>query len=186
MIARGTFQSVSMAIYGDVVSEMPPPSLTYEPKAIPSFDPIPLSNALDPSNFRDPTRLALQLLELIPDAPPLSLIIRLMFCLKPSNDDWDLPEFPYLYADLDEDFSDLEKAFRLTSRPVADTTSHASFARFSEAVARSLGPKVSTGPSRMFLSHVTAVCRTTISAIILRVCYVMLLAKILTWQHLSW
>ena len=142
MIVKGAFESVSMAIYGDVVSEMPPPSLTYEPKAIPSFDPIPLSSALDPSNFRDPTKLALQLLELIPDAPPLPLVIRLMFCLKPSNDDWDLPEFPYLYADLDEDFSDLEKACRLTSRPVADTTSHASFARFSEAVARSVGPKV--------------------------------------------
>lgn len=144
MIVRGEFQCVSMAIYGDVVSEMPPPSSVYEPKAIPSFDPIPLSNALDPSNFRDPTKLALQLLELIPDAPPLPLIICLMFCLKPSSDDWDLPEFPYLHADLDEDFeSDLEKAFRLMSKPVADVTSHASYARFAEAVARSIGPKVS-------------------------------------------
>ncbi|KAJ3551729.1 hypothetical protein NM688_g4538 [Phlebia brevispora] len=141
MIVKGAFECVSMAIYGDVVSEMSPPSLTYEPKAIPSYDPIPLSNALDPSNFRDPTRLALQLLDLIPDAPPLPLIICLMFCLKPSNDDWDLPEFPYLHADLDEELPDLERAFTLTSRPAAANTSHASFAHFSEAAARLLGPK---------------------------------------------
>lgn len=143
MIIKGAFESVSMAIYGDVVSEMPHPSSIYEPMSIPSFDPIPLSSALDPSNFRDPTKLALQLLQLIPDAPPLPHIIRLMFCLKPSNDDWDLPDFPYLYADLDEDFdSDLEKALGLTSRPVSDEISQASLARFAESVARSIGPKV--------------------------------------------
>lgn len=145
MIVAGAFKYVSMAIYGDVVSEMPPPSTTYEPKPIPALDPIPLSSALDPSNFRDPTKLALQLLELIPDAPPLPHIIRLMFCLKPTNDDWDLPDFPYLYADLDEDFeNDLEKALRITSRPVADDASQDSFANFAESVARCVGSKVGT------------------------------------------
>ena len=143
MIVKGAFDCVSMAIYGDVVSEMPPPSAVYEPKAISSFDPIPLSTSLDPSNFRDPTRLASQLLELIPDAPPLPHIIRLMFCLKPSNEDWDLPEFPHLFADLNEegDF-DLEKALRITSRPISDDTSQISLARFAEDLARSLSSKV--------------------------------------------
>ena len=145
MIVKGAFDCVSMAIYGDVVSEMPPPSAVYEPKAISSFDPIPLSTSLDPSNFRDPTRLASQLLELIPDAPPLPHIIRLMFCLKPASDEWDLPDFPYLYADLDTDFeSDLREAWRFTSRPVSDNTSSATFARFAEAVARSTATKVGT------------------------------------------
>lgn len=66
-----------------------------------------------------------------------------MFCLKPSNEDWDLPEFPYLYADLNEDFnSDLEQALRLTSRPVSDDTSQATFAQFAESVARAVGTKV--------------------------------------------
>ena len=145
MIVKGVFDSVSMAIYGDVVSEMPPPSSIYEPKQIPSFDPIPLSNALDPASFRDPSKLALQLLELIPDAPPLTHVIRLMFCLKPTNDDWDLPDFPYLYANLNEDFElDLEKAWKLTSRPVAEDTSQTTFTRFAESVLRSTCRTVSS------------------------------------------
>ncbi len=134
-----------MAIYGDVVSEMPPPISTYSPRNIPSFDPILLSSALDPLNFRDPTKLATQLLDLIPEAPPLRLVIRLMFCLKPTNEDWDLPDFPHIYSNLETggDSLDVESAFNLTSRPVSDETPDASFARFAERVARSVGPKVS-------------------------------------------
>ncbi|THH02170.1 hypothetical protein EW026_g658 [Hermanssonia centrifuga] len=143
MIVKGPFQCISMAIYGDVVSEMPPPISTYSPRNIPSFDPILLSSALDPLNFRDPTKLATQLLDLIPEAPPLHLVIRLMFCLKPTNEDWDLPDFPHIYSNLETggDSLDVESAFNLTSRPVSDETPDASFARFAERVARSVGPK---------------------------------------------
>ncbi|GJE84533.1 hypothetical protein PsYK624_006090 [Phanerochaete sordida] len=116
MIVKGAFESVSMAIYGDVVNELPPPKTTYDPRPMPVLETIPLSAALDPANARDPTALASQLLNLIPDAPSLPLVIRLMLCLKPTNEDWDLPEFPYLFADLgqlseesaiDEDFTSL-------------------------------------------------------------------------------
>lgn len=144
MIVKGKFEALSMAIYGDVVSEPPLSSQPYTPRPLPVTDPLPLSKAVDPSNSRDPTVLAQQLLALIPDSPPLALVIRLMFCLKPSNEDWDLPEFPYLHADLEteeEDF-DLESAIHLTSKPVRDDTQHDSLSNFAANVAEHIGPKV--------------------------------------------
>lgn len=144
MIIKGTFECVSMAIYGEVVAELPPPSTTYVPTQTSLLEPIPLARALDPSNSSDPTWLAKELLTLIPESPPLALVIRLMLCLKPSNEDWELPEFPYLYADLevdDEEF-DLDKAFLYTARPVADDVSAESLEKFTDNVARVIGPKV--------------------------------------------
>ncbi|KAF8897862.1 hypothetical protein BD779DRAFT_1667776 [Infundibulicybe gibba] len=94
MIVKGKFERLSMAIYGDVVSETLPAALSYTPGVLPVVETTPLSQPLDPSRSLDPSQLARQLLLLIPDSPPLSLVIRLMFCLKPSNDDWDLPDFP--------------------------------------------------------------------------------------------
>ncbi|TBU32987.1 hypothetical protein BD311DRAFT_774649 [Dichomitus squalens] len=143
MIVKGAFDSVSMAIYGEVVSDTPAAPEIYEPRPLPSATAVPLAPALDPANARDPTQLARQLLKLIPDAPDLELVIRLVFCLKPPNDDWDLPEFPYLHPDLDEDAHDfdLEKAFRSTTRPVADDVSPETLSRFAERVARCVNVK---------------------------------------------
>jgi hypothetical protein len=131
-----------MSIYGEVISEIQP-SQPYELRPVSSVDIRPLSRAVDPANSADPTLLARQLLELIPGAPPLPMVIRLMFCLKPSNDDWDDAGFPYLFTDLDciEDL-DLEKAFQHTSRSIADDTSLDSIRRFSEKVGASIGLKV--------------------------------------------
>ncbi|EKM59767.1 uncharacterized protein PHACADRAFT_170376 [Phanerochaete carnosa HHB-10118-sp] len=142
MIVKGAFESVSMAIYGDVVNELPPPKTTYEPRSLPTLDMIPLSPALDPANARDPTTLACQLLDLIPDAPSLPLVIRLMFCLKPSNDDWDSPDFPYLFTDLSQlpDDPTIDEVYRLTSRPVHDDTSSQAFADLADKVIQCLGP----------------------------------------------
>ncbi|KAI0920982.1 hypothetical protein AcV7_002972 [Taiwanofungus camphoratus] len=142
MIVRGVYDRVSMAIYGDVISELSPPLTTYEPRPLPSVEPAPISQVLDPANMRDPTYLAQQLLSLIPDAPPLPLIVRLIFNLKPLDDDWDLPEFPYLHPDLDEmtDY-DLEKAFKLTTRPVPDDLPDEILLRFAQNVAHSITTK---------------------------------------------
>jgi hypothetical protein len=145
MIVKGKFEALSMAIYGEIVSD-PPPVQKYEAKTLPSVESVPLSRAVDPSNSSDPTLLAKQLLSLIPDSPPLPLIVRLMFCMKPSNEDWELPGFPYLHANLDseveEDF-DLQSAIRWTYRPVQDDTSFESLSRFAVRVASCIGPKVS-------------------------------------------
>ncbi|KAH9023082.1 hypothetical protein EDB85DRAFT_2184855, partial [Lactarius pseudohatsudake] len=143
MIVKGNFTKLSMAIYGDVASELPSPSSSYAPSTLPSLIPTTLSPPLDPANSEDPTILTRNLLSLIPDAPPLSLVIRLMFCLKPANDDWDLPEFPYLHPDLDVDPMefDLDYAYQLTSQPVADDVSLDVLRRFADRVADAIGPK---------------------------------------------
>ncbi|SRR6266702_1919878 len=146
MIVKGNFTKLSMAIYGDVASELPSTPSSYSPSTLPSLNPTPLSPPLDPANSDDPTTLTRNLLSLIPDAPPLPLVIRLMFCLKPANDDWDLPEFPYLHPDLDVDPMefDLDYAYQLTSVPVADDAPHNVLQRFADRVADAIGPKVRT------------------------------------------
>ncbi|KAI9432473.1 hypothetical protein H4582DRAFT_1883882 [Lactarius indigo] len=143
MIVKGNFTKLSMAIYGDVASELPSAPSSYAPITLPSLIPTPLSPPLDPANSEDPTTLTRNLLSLIPDAPPLSLVIRLMFCLKPANDDWDLPEFPYLHSDLDVDPMefDLDYAYQLTSQPVADDVPLDVLRRFADRVADAIGPK---------------------------------------------
>ncbi|KAI0677202.1 hypothetical protein C8Q78DRAFT_74512 [Trametes maxima] len=143
MIVKGDYEFVSMAIYGEVVSEVTTVPSRYLPRSLPGVTSSPLSSSLDPANSRDPTQLARQLLKLIPDAPDLELVIRLIFCLKPSNDDWDLPEFPHLYPDLDNTGAefDLEQALRLTARPVPDDVSPETVSRFAEKVAQSVDLK---------------------------------------------
>ena len=133
-----------MAIYGEVVSDSHASPSNLQPRPLPTVTAAPLSAALDPANARDPTQLARQLLKLIPDAPELELVIRLVFCLKPSNEDWDLPEFPHLYPDLDNlpaDF-DLETALSLTTRPVPDDISSKAASQFTDKVAQCVSPKV--------------------------------------------
>ncbi len=158
MIVKGEFTSLSMVIYGDVLSEFPSHPSVYTPKVHPSFEPVAVSRALDPSNAHDPTLLARQLLSLIPDAPPLPLVIRLMFCLKPSNDDWDRPEFPYLHPDFEEaseDF-DLERAYSITTKPVPDDVSPETLAKFAENVLRCVGEKVFRVFSRLKYQRIDA------------------------------
>ncbi|KAJ7639333.1 hypothetical protein FB45DRAFT_424905 [Roridomyces roridus] len=147
MIVKGEFQSVSMAIYGEVISESTSEaSVAYESTPLPHVEPIPLSSTIDPCNMLDPSHLAKRLLSLIPDSPPLALVIRLMFCLKPSNEDWDLPEFPYLHADIQVDkdlFFDLDTALSCTAKPVRDDVSYEVLSAFASKVAEAVGPKSS-------------------------------------------
>lgn len=144
MIFKGALESVSIAIYGDTVTEVPPPHTTYEPGQTQVPDPMPLTRSLDPSNSAEPTWLAKELLALIPESPPLALVIRLMLCLKPLSDDWDLPEFPHIYADLEanEGDFDLEQAFWIMRKPVPDDISVEALESFANRVASAVGPKV--------------------------------------------
>ena len=124
MIVRGKFEKLSIAIYGDIVSEATSSPSEYTPMSIPQPPYTSLPPALDLANNVNPTSLAESLLTLIPaeGRPSLALITRLMFCLKPSNEDWEEKEFPHLYSSLDQDVDDLnlEKAVEVTSRPVSD------------------------------------------------------------------
>lgn len=165
MIVKGAFQSVSLAIYGEVASEAPSAPTAYTPKTYASIDPVPIPRALDPSTCYDPTQLSRQLLSLIPEAPPLELIVRLMFCLKPAHDDWDAPEFPYLHPDLEQldAEADLEKVSEFLMRPVADEIPEDVVTRFTETVVGMIGEKVRvlTAQSGMRLTT-AALLRTAI------------------------
>lgn len=145
MIIHGDFTSLSIAIYGDLVNELPTgPSANHEAKPLPRVQSSRPSGAMDLCNVVDPTSLGQSLLTLVPGAPSLSLIVRLMLCLKPSNEDWDDPDFPHLYANLQEDFEDfdLQTALTITSRSVSDAVDEDLMRSFADRVANCVGPAV--------------------------------------------
>ena len=143
LIIKGDFQKLSLAVYGNIVSE-PGPAPAYEAKPLSAPEPVPLTKAVDPANSSDPLDLARRLLLLIPGSPSLSLVIRLMLCLKPSNDDWDHPDFPYLHAYIDRDEAafDLESVVQNLSRPLPEDTTIETLEAFASRVADLIGPKV--------------------------------------------
>ena len=76
MIVKGDYEFISMAIYGDVVSDILTTPEAYNPRPLPSITTSPLPPALDPANMRDPTQLARELLKSMPDCPDLEQIGR--------------------------------------------------------------------------------------------------------------
>lgn len=146
MIVKGSFHHLSLAIYGEMVTEQPAVH-TYQPKTILPPEPIPLSTDLDPSQSSDPTALARSFLKLIPNSPSLPSAIRLMFCLKPTDDAWDNPDFPHIYANLDNDSEDydLDTIVSNLDRPIPDDVSQETLDRFVERLNDFVGPPV--GPS---------------------------------------
>ena len=144
MIFQGAFEYVSLAIYGDLVTEQPTLPLTYHPNPLPTVEPTSLNGSLDPANAKDPTLLARQLLELIPDSPSLAIVVRLMYCVKPSDADWEHPDFPYLYVDLDQDIAgfSLEKAVKLTTEQISDELTSDQLSRFADKISNIIGPPV--------------------------------------------
>ena len=147
MIIRGKFEKLSLAIYGDIVSESSTSASTYNPRHIPHIVSSALPPSLDVANKADPTELAQSLLTLIPNEsrPQLPLIIRLMFCLKPSNEDWEEKDFPHLYSDLENglDNINLEKAVSMTARPVADSVDEFVLRNFAQKLGESVEEYVS-------------------------------------------
>ena len=144
MIFQGTFESVSLAIYGDVVTEQPAILSTYRPNPLPAVEHTPLTGSLDPANAKDPTSLAGQLLELIPESPSLAIVVRLMYCVKPSDADWEHPDFPYLHVDLGQDIADfsLEKAVKLTTEQISDELTSDQLSHFADKISNIIGPPV--------------------------------------------
>jgi hypothetical protein len=140
-----------MAIYGDVLGERLE-TVEYEPKPLKLLSPIPLFPALDLAISPSPTALAEQLLRLMPSPTPLPLLIRLMFCLKPEEEDWDNPNFPYVYSNFetalnDDDFEnevfDLESLVQSVSKPLKDDISAESLTDFAGKMKDLVGSDVS-------------------------------------------
>jgi hypothetical protein len=116
VIFQGAFESVSLAIYGDLVTEPAHLTTHLPPKPAPCRGTHSPNWFPRPANAKDPTLLARQLLELIPESPSLAIVVRLMYCVKPSDADWEHPDFPYLYVDLGQDIADLAWRRRSSSR----------------------------------------------------------------------
>jgi hypothetical protein len=133
-----------MAVFGDVLADIQKVR-EYEPRPIPALNSVSLPKSVDPSNSTEPTMIAQQLISLLPDSPPLSLIVRLMFCLKPPNEDWEHPDFPYLYSDLDseDEMYSIATLVQSISRPVKDDVSVDTLSAFTERIIDFLEPKVS-------------------------------------------
>lgn len=62
LVLRGDFVRLSLAIYGTVVAEMPPPSTSYDPQPIEALGRTALHPSFDVANMDDPTHLANALL----------------------------------------------------------------------------------------------------------------------------
>jgi len=145
IIFHGDFKVISVATYGEVVSE-PSEVRKYQPKPLPNPTLVYLSPTVDLANSTTPTLLAEQLLSLLPVVPPLPLATRLIFSLKPEDEEWDRSGFPFLYTDLDmdiEDIVDLETLVQSVSRPIRDDVSPESLSKFATRMHDSLGSNVS-------------------------------------------
>lgn len=123
MIIRGDFDSLSLAVYGNLVSESSnaPVVSSPFPQALEALKPIPHNPPLDPANSNNPTFLAKELLSQILRAPRLADVVRFVFCLKPSKEDWSRSNFPF-YANWDQLPTDLDEAIVLLSRPLPEDT----------------------------------------------------------------
>lgn len=92
---------VTVAVYGHTLSDSGKDIVNASPPAHELFIPTPRPKYLDLASASDPTSLAKQLcLECVGEIPILHLL-RLMFLLKPSDSDWELPNYPAKYADLE-------------------------------------------------------------------------------------
>ncbi|KAF9481882.1 hypothetical protein BDN70DRAFT_802571 [Pholiota conissans] len=139
IIFRGDFEVISVAIYGEVVAELPPVQI-YETRPLPVPRPTSISPGADVANSKKPTQLAEDLLSLLPSPPTLALVSRLIFSLKPEDEDWDEPDFPYLYSDLDDDeVSNLESLVHSVTRPIRDDIPPETLARFATKMHDYLG-----------------------------------------------
>jgi hypothetical protein len=144
VIIQGQYEYLSMAVFGDVIADVQKVR-GCEPRPIPALNSVSIPKSVDPSNSTEPTMIAQQLISLLPDSPPLSLIVRLIFCLKPPNEDWEHPDFPYLYSDLDseDEMYSIATLVQSISRPVKDDVSVDTLSTFAERIIDFLEPKVS-------------------------------------------
>ncbi|KAF7332461.1 hypothetical protein MKEN_00128100 [Mycena kentingensis (nom. inval.)] len=145
MIVKGEFSSVSFALYGEIVGEAPASPVAYEPQPWPNPTPIPPSDELDPASMPDPTALAQELVASITKPPPsLAALIRLTCCQKPvDDDDWDLPDFPHIFANLEAEYDGvftLSAALEILDWPIRDETPVEVLNAFAARVAETIGP----------------------------------------------
>jgi hypothetical protein len=95
MVVRGQYEMLSIAVYGTVQPTNDVPPINETIAEVHCLEDLPLSSPMDLTSTFDPTYLARQLLALIPRAPSLTTVLRLIMCIKPRKEDWDAPGFPF-------------------------------------------------------------------------------------------
>lgn len=104
MVLMTWIPKVTIAVYGELASEQSIDSqrtASTENLSVDATDTLPAY--LDVARAEDPSSLATTLLqECISSTITTSHLLRLMFLLKPSDSDWDLPGYPEKYAEIAE------------------------------------------------------------------------------------
>ncbi|KAF8592662.1 hypothetical protein K439DRAFT_1504349 [Ramaria rubella] len=114
MVLQGDFERVTLAVYGETVSEPLLEPISYEFTQIPSPSRHRLSPVLDPATSNEPSLLSLKLLACIPHAPSLSFVIRRSFCLKYIDEEWSSSRFASLEECVETDITGLDWLERAT------------------------------------------------------------------------
>lgn len=99
---------------------------------------------MDPGNASEPWILAEKLLSLLPSSPSLALVTRLIFCLKPQSEDWEQPDFPYLYVNLEEEVehTSIQSVVDFLCRPIQEDVTAETLIKFAENVDVLIASKV--------------------------------------------
>ncbi|KAF8492904.1 hypothetical protein JB92DRAFT_3236124 [Gautieria morchelliformis] len=141
MVVQGDFVHVTLAVYGDAASEPPLDPVSYEPTPLTAIVPHALAPALDPANSNEPTLLSRDIINLIPHAPLLPTAIRLIFCLKPADEDYGGDRFSSLDDCIVSDISGLEwleRAAETLMAPLHEDVSLDLLKAFSERISDAL------------------------------------------------
>ncbi|KIJ37454.1 hypothetical protein M422DRAFT_33774, partial [Sphaerobolus stellatus SS14] len=146
VVIQGNFKHLTLAVYGDSVSEPLSEPSSYEPSLISLPPRTPLSSSMDLSNISDPCFPARELLKLIPTSTPLCLITRLILCLKSQDDAWETIKFAELTEfletpDLEPGLEWLQRAAELFMLPVAAEIDDTLLTSFTNKLSQSLVEK---------------------------------------------
>lgn len=123
---------MSVAVYGEVVNPVSAPVTSYSPKPLHNLELPNLPPEIDPCLSSGPTSISKNLLALDTNSPGIDLITRLMFSLKPLDEDWDHPDFPHLFADFDSlpELCSPHEIIKVLSRPIQEDISEDSLRSF--------------------------------------------------------
>ena len=155
MVLKGAFQSISIAVYGEIAPAFTSTTLSYSPKPLPNLKLPDLPSQLDPCLSNSLTGIANGLLALDSDTPDVKLITQLMFSMKPLDEDWDEPNFPYLYANL-RDIDGLrspKQIIKILSRPISDNTGQDRLRRLASRMVESVDTEDSVCSAFLLLEN---------------------------------
>lgn len=159
LILQGDFTALTIAVYGDLPSETSMDGILSGENDVQLAGQRFLLTILDPLNFSDPILLSERLLQLTPNPPALSLLIRLQFCLKVQDqiavtDDIQFLEWKDILGCDTVGLEWLERAATMLNLPIAEDVDIEDLRRFSVKIVDSLTEKVCIQSLCLFHTHV--------------------------------